>query len=446
MTSFLPTILALVILGFFGIALTTASRRQPGSLAGDLLALFLLALAVRCGAALLVNLWLNTATGTPFLFGYLGDDYRYHSIATGLAHRWSQEGFSLPAVLYTRGFETGLGTLYWLLTPSVWVGTAANVVMGSLIPVGTYRLLRSIDQPETAWLAGVLAAIFPPLVFWSTVLYKDTALTVLILVVMIAGTEVLRFGRIWTLAVVVAVVTALGIAVLRLQSLLIVALALVMFALLRPRVRRWSLFEVTSRLLTGLLAAGLVIAVLRTPSLAAEGTDLTWYLGLDRIDLFYETRSLAFQTRSDSVESFFLSLPLQFVASFFLPLPLVADVGSQWQATEHVMLAGNLVWLWLMYYVLIAVWEAAPEERRAWIPVLVMVIATGVAIAVRGYALIYRHKVQMYPFAIMLAAVALHRTAEGRWPRHRVGAFFYTGSTLLVIVLYNFVRVSLSAR
>ena len=413
----------------------------------NMMALFLLGLVVRIVALVAVEVWLRTSNGTPFLFGALGDDSRYHMAAADLAREWSLEGFRVPSVLYTRGFETALGLVYWVMSPTVLVGKAFNVLVGALIAPAVYRLANDLEGPRVAWTAGLLCALFPPLVFWSTLLYKDTLLTFALVSVLVSGLR-FRESGFPSLPAVPLTIAAIGVVgALRLQSVLVVGTALAVLAIVRVQGQaRTGIVRTMARLILPLAAVALVAWIFSSRQFAIGGPGVWQYLGLERINVFYEVRSAAFETSSTQVENTFLSVPIQLVATFFLPLPLFLNVGSEWAGSEEVMLGSDFVWLWLLFHAMVAIASGRKREFVVWLPVLIVIAGTAVGIATRGYAMIYRHKVQMYPFVIMLAASALVRTADRTWPRRPHAALLYWGGMGVLIVIYNYLRVSLVSR
>ncbi len=419
------------------------SRGRPP--AWEAWALFWLALGVRVGVVVVVDLWLRGRTGTPFLFGTLGDDFRYHETAADMARAWSVGGFQFPAVLYTQGFETTLALVYWITAPEVWIGKLFNVTVGALIAPLVYRLAFELEGRRCAWKAGVLTALFPPLVFWSGVLYKDTLLAAALVGVILAGVRFLSRAGLALGPVVTGLGALLVVGALRLQSVVVAGVAVSASAIVNPVTggrNRWLRNLTRIFLPVGAALAGAY--VFRSQLFAIAGPGVQRYLGLDRIDVFYATRGMALRTTGGAVESSFLSFPTQLVASVFLPLPLVVDTGSTWIATEQAMLAGNIIWLWLLYHALHGTVKADAGDWRNWLPVAVVIVGTVVGIAVRGYGLIYRHKVQMYPFVIALAALSLVRTEEGVWKDRRVPKLLWAWGLAGAIVLYNVLRLRLA--
>lgn len=447
MSGLMAPAVAVLILAVFVFLYRFFLAFRRGTALYEMGVLFILGLMVRGVAAVVVELWLRVATGTPFLFGYLGDDSRYYEAAVHMARRWDTGGFQVPAVLYTQGYEAALAVGFWLLGPAVWLGKAFGVAIGAAIAPAVYRLVRDLDGRESAWTAGVITALFPPLVFWSTLLYKDTLLTLALVVVLVSGMRFLSRGGSALVAVLSAAVGMGIVGAFRLQSVLIAALALSASAVANPvRAGRRRLLRNLARVLLPVGGALAGLFIFSSRYFAIGGPGLFRYLGLDRINTFYEVRSLAFQTTSAPVEGAFLSLPIQLIASFVLPLPLFVDVGSPWTATEHAMLAGNIIWLWLLYYALLGIAKADRRNWLNWLPLILVIVGTASGIAVRGYAMIYRHKVQMYPFVIIIASMAMVRVRRGTWTDEKAPRWLWGVGLASLIVLYNFLRVGIAAR
>jgi hypothetical protein len=129
------------------------------------------ALTARLAAWALFNLW--------FYDGGLEhpDSMLYHREATAYLIPWGER------ILHKGGYSFFLHVLYGFVGSSHLLGSLANVLMGSLIPLVGFRIADRFFGRRAAWGTGMLMALDPGLIYWSTQLLKDTLLFLLFLVI-----------------------------------------------------------------------------------------------------------------------------------------------------------------------------------------------------------------------------------------------------------------------
>lgn len=150
----------------------TVSSRTGGRDWAWAAAIFLLALGVRIAyLAEVVRgplFLLNTARGTD-MWGF--DQWARHLAGGG----WMRQGAFYQAPLYPHL----LGLLYWLAGPSQLVGVAANHLLGGLTCVVVFLIGRNLFGPAVGIVAGLLWALYTPMVFFEGFLL-GTALETLV--------------------------------------------------------------------------------------------------------------------------------------------------------------------------------------------------------------------------------------------------------------------------
>lgn len=158
---------------------------------GDLafgVALFVLALVPRALAA-------HAYAGEPVWDGHYYE-FGARRIAAGLGYSddLTIGGQSVwhPWCHYPVGYSAFLGLVYWVFGAKLSVANAANVVVGALVPVATWRLAVTCLSRGRARAAGVLTALHPGLVLYSALTMSEPLASVLTLA---AFTFAAREGR-----------------------------------------------------------------------------------------------------------------------------------------------------------------------------------------------------------------------------------------------------------
>ncbi len=168
------------------------TERPRGPFArGDLafgVALFVLALVPRAFAT-------HAYAGEPVWDGHYYE-FGARRIAAGLGYSddLTIGGQSVwhPWCHYPVGYSAFLGLVYWLFGAKLSVANAANVVVGALVPVATWRLGATCLSRGRARAAGILTALHPGLVLYSALTMSEPLASALTLA---AFTFAARDGR-----------------------------------------------------------------------------------------------------------------------------------------------------------------------------------------------------------------------------------------------------------
>ena len=170
------------------IADATLVARAHAILAGGArpLVIFGVALAAR-------SAWVAYAPSDPFDGRLsLGDAVFYHSSAASLAQG---HGYVMPSTpLGMRGWNTAfwppgypfvLASLYRLVGPHVSMAWGANIVLGTLTCVILYFVGRTAFSERAGFAAGLLLAVFPGHVFFSSLILSEVTFTFFITLAML---------------------------------------------------------------------------------------------------------------------------------------------------------------------------------------------------------------------------------------------------------------------
>lgn len=150
-----------------------ARARANGSQVGALIALhpvaatFVLALLVRAAAAVVLQASLG---------GLLFPDERlYHDVARHLAAGRTAFAYTIADGLVTRVpvFIEPLTALYTLIGPNVLAARLLVAIVGATAAAGVTAVALTIGRPTVALVSGLIAALLPSAVLWSSAILKD---------------------------------------------------------------------------------------------------------------------------------------------------------------------------------------------------------------------------------------------------------------------------------
>lgn len=115
-------------------------------------------------AAVLRFAWIALVPTIP-----TNDFLEYHELAIRLAETGrfiTADGD--PTAFRPPGYPALLAVFYAMLGPLLWIGKLLNVAMGAAIPVLTWRLLAEAAGERVGRLAGVLVALFPSMIGFTS--------------------------------------------------------------------------------------------------------------------------------------------------------------------------------------------------------------------------------------------------------------------------------------
>ena len=151
--------------------------RREGSSAG-IIPILLLAFGLRLGWALLVPV---TPVSDAVVYDLLA-----RQIAAGHGYAFSEGN---PTVYWPVGPSALYGAFYGLLGAHVWVVALLNLVMGSALVAGIYRLARLRFGERAARLAGLIAAVWPAWIQFTSALNSELPFALLLVAALLARTE-----------------------------------------------------------------------------------------------------------------------------------------------------------------------------------------------------------------------------------------------------------------
>lgn len=371
------------------------------------------------GVALVLRVVLAVAIYVHYGGSLFGDDRAYSDIAEQAANGSDRGWSDYTQLLYPRtGVLVGPVTvLYEIFGPVKLLGQLWVVLLGSLSAALTARLGLEFLDRRFALAAGLLVALIPSQVLWSSLIMKDAGVWVVLaglgVVVAVANrTESAR--RLAALGVLAAgLVTLLGF--LRLHTLEIAAVALVIASAFGVRQLRWPRI------------AGALVILLCVPvffNMTVAGFDFVRYnsgtLEQRRADNAKDAATAVAPTTPDpnlQGES-----PLHAELSY-LPkgIAVVALRPWPWESgkSNGIKLARLEAVLW--YAVLaLAIFGLVTGVRRGQLPALAFPLLTAGAILVMygltegNVGTAYRHRNEVVGTVALLAAAGMSRIAARR--------------------------------
>lgn len=208
---------AVLLLAVGGCAFTVWTGRRFGFLPQALTSFFLYwALAIT----------FHIAAG-----GLSGDELTYHAEAQRLsAFLNGSTSEALTDPVGKRLYVVLLGTAYFLIAPSPWVGLAVFAPAVSSIPIVLGKATENFELERYSRVAAWLAVCSPPLVAWSPWLRRE-ALSFLLLALVVLALSLLFAGRA-AVSTAILIVSILTLSFTRSQLILVAVSSTLMFALL----------------------------------------------------------------------------------------------------------------------------------------------------------------------------------------------------------------------
>lgn len=388
-----------------------------------LLTLFLVALAVRVVAAVLLHPHLVSRLVTPTrdvtYIGFMFEDDRvYDNVAWALARTWSGqiEGVARNDGYLINNYTYLTGLLYYLLGHELVAAKMVNCFFGAILPLAAFSLGKELGGDRVGWLTALLAAFFPSLLLWSVLNLKDVLIVLFLAVAMLTT---LRFARRPGLLVGASALVAFAL-IENLRLYVFFALGWLMplsfFVANRSAWRR--------RLAIGIPFALAIVSVVYI-------TNQTQWLGLRyltdrRQEALGSSREFGAETAESGIE--LEKVPrsrggweVQLVNAPKV-LPYVLFAPFPWEARRPRDLAvvpETLAWYALEALAVLAL----VVHRRRWRELFLLVAYGGGMVAIAtliegNVGTIYRHRAMLLPPAFVLAGLGLV-WLHGRWAERR---------------------------
>jgi 4-amino-4-deoxy-L-arabinose transferase-like glycosyltransferase len=359
------------------------------------------------------------AADPSFAQAFWGDSSAYDYWGHQLALRWSGEPVTnvlLASAVSGYGWVHFVAFIYYVFGRNQLLVQIVNGLLGGLTVLVIHAIAaRLFGQAPARW-AALFTAFFPQMVFWSTGMYKDTAILLCIAVAMHAVLrlrERLSPGMIALFAAAVVALFTLRFYIA--YFVLFAALATFVFTQRHSTVR----LVVTYALLVAVLFGAINIAI-RREMLEQQAAFLT----LERVQAAREDQAMWGQSRFG--QEYDVSTPLGAIAALPAGLAYLLFAPFPWAASglrQLLTVPETLVWYALMPAFFRGFVFALKKQFRAVLPIVVFAISLTFAYALMqgNVGTAYRQRTQVTMFFFMFMGVGIverrrQRTAAGTLP------------------------------
>lgn len=370
---------------------------------------YLATLGLRAVLAVFLNIYSEQSS---FATAFWGDSATYDHKGFALALYWSGELWVDPKVTSAAsgwGFYYFVASFYYLFGRNQLLVQLVNATMGSITLLVIYAIAREIFDTRVARWAALFMAYFPQMIFWSSAMYKDTAI---MLCIGLCIYYVVRLGKQFTLRSLIGfILAALALLTLRFYVFYMVAFATIGSFLFTQR--RGLLGNVVAQAtLVALFVAAFSFAAGReTVERQAEFFDLK-RVQITRADQANLGAS-AFAGRGDvsTSQGALAALPVGLVYLLFAPFP--------WSISglrQILTLPETLVWYALMPAFVRGLAYSVRHRLRETLPILVFAgLLTGAYAIFQGnVGTAYRQRTQITMFFFIFMGVGLVRKQDAR--------------------------------
>ena len=208
-------------------------RRPRLSEAGFLLAVFLLALALRLA-------WIAYANYDPN-DGRFGDDLFYDFMARGLAAgKGYLSAYNVQTALWPPGYSLTLAALYKAVGHSIFAAKVLNALTASATVVLVYFIGARAFSKKVGGVAAVMLAVFPGQIYYSTVILNESLFAFFsTLILLFTVIWVSKGKRIWPPALLLLGILFGWAALMRSEALVLLVAALLVWTFAAPSWRSW---------------------------------------------------------------------------------------------------------------------------------------------------------------------------------------------------------------
>ena len=174
------SVIIITLLSFFSFLIA----RKLGIKDRKIYLIYLIAILIHLSAAVFIYY----ANFYPF-GGGAGDQSKYHQMALELSQKFRHGDFSIkgfdkifPSLYVPHFYPIFLAIIYALTVPSIIIGICLNVWFAALSIVFLYLLVKEISgSDKSAFLAGLIASIYPSYLYFGSLLIRDAILVCFVL-------------------------------------------------------------------------------------------------------------------------------------------------------------------------------------------------------------------------------------------------------------------------
>lgn len=429
MKSFIWLFAGILVVIFFLIGLNYTIRNWRSLPTKQFLRiLFTYSLVLRLLTMLLLYFIFKHLTGTPFSIGEGFDEYSYHIFGTDIANGWKHGDFQIfkyiPFGFGYSGYPAFCGALYFLFGSSTIIARIANCIIGSFSVLLTYKIARELWGKDVGRTAGIIAMLFPLMVFYSSIQLKDTALSFLVLFVTY---NIFKLGsykkmKFWQIVLIIGAVYSLF--TFRIVVAVITIICILIYSIY-PRVKlerqkiSWML-KITAGIF---IILGTLFLLNKVGEDKASINKIVAIYGMAEYRVDQWAMSSSGISKYASLGSFvFLVFPAPFPTLVNIPL----DTTSAPIRGEYYHIGIILVWNIVSFFALIGMLSTIKNQFR-FIPLWLFTLFYLFILAQSNFIMGIRFRMVIASFLIIFTAVGLHKKIRNKiewWILYLLGNVF----------------------
>jgi hypothetical protein len=336
-------------------------------------------------------------------------------------NEWEKSGLGLldlPSVLtaafqgHHRGYGYLVGLLFYTTDSAARMPAAAlNCFLGALTVVFAYRIARSLFSEWVAVRAGWLVCLFPSLIIWSAQTLKEPVV-ILLETVALYGCVRLKVSGFSIQHILLCALAIILVVPFRFYAAYIAGAA-VALTLILPNFKKGRI-----SIASALGVAALVIPLFTMSGVLVQHEAEFERFDINRIEKFRGNVSEGLGGGSGIKQEYDLNDPSQFAMAALMGGSYIMLAPFPWQllsggSTRMLLTAPEVMaWWWLFIFgVLPGFWYVVRNRFNEIMPMLVFLFGLGLLYSVMfgNIGLAYRHRAQLLPWLLILAAVGLER-------------------------------------
>ena len=364
------------------------------------------------------------------------DAWNYHSSGQLVANTLKNDGDIFRALTgfwkneTDYGFSIYVGIIYYFIGPSVLVIKVCNAIIGSFTAVRIYQIGKEVYSEKKARLAGILAMIFPTLLWFTAMLLKETILIFLLVNIayyIISLTNKPQKGLIY------AVLILLNLLPLYYFRVFLIPLVVISIAF-------HALFYQAKSMQNKLIIRVVSIFVFLIISLLAN------QLGM--VDNFIKTADQASSAFSSELAASAMQRGLNYKVALVTPFLLISAIITPFPSLIHfddnqlgiyMHFQNELVRNFMYFFVFLGVYHIIKNRKRQAAYILVFCIGYILILAISGVSFQDRFQVLALPFLILFIPEGLERYSLKKSNNLNIYLFFI----FIAILSWNLFKLSL---
>jgi hypothetical protein len=382
---------------------------------------------------ILLLLSLNTQ-GWDMLF-YVGarDPQKYYRVASeasvilstiGISDAYQHIYQSYFMDISDTGFSSFLSILIYLFGASPVFINIILCLIGSFVVVRGYKLASLLFEKNVARLAAIFLMLYPISWFYSSVLLKESLMTLLIIEAIII---IIKLQRTFSLMQLVKVLIIIILLFLFRSAISILLVMVLLFSSFMQYKRK--------KFILNILVAVIVLAIYFY-FLVSTGRYGEYYNQYTAVEEYSEGRVSYMESINPLVAV--AGTPVFAVLAFIAPFPSIVKVpieGGLSHNEYYYHVAGNLFWIILAFFSFYGLYYAIRYHRQEMAPVWSFIIGYQFILLKAMMFTSVRFSYPAKPFLLILAAYGIYQIKNKKWyPIYLVAVF-------LMILVWNYVRL-----